>query len=122
VVALGDWVPRHDSPVRAFWEAVPAADRAPRFGRRPRRRTHAQVLRERGLRDVERLELRATVRYERFDDWWLPLTERVAPGATYAKGLDCDDRARLRNRCEARLSAGPFTIEAVALATRAVVP
>jgi SAM-dependent methyltransferase len=121
MIAVVDWVPRLQSPLQPFSRSVPATDR-PYRRRRPGRDGSANVLRELGLRDVERLELHADVRYERFEDWWLPLTEGVGPSATYAKSLDPDARAHLRDRCEARLTAGPFTIEAVALATRAAVP
>ena len=121
IIALGDWVSWHDNPLRAFGRSIPASDRPYRLRRRPTRKAYAKVFRELGLRDVERRRLRATVHYESFDDWWLPLTEGVGPSATYAKSLDGDARARLRERCETQLSAGPFVIEAVAVATRAIV-
>jgi ubiquinone/menaquinone biosynthesis C-methylase UbiE len=81
----------------------------------------AELLRAAGLSGIEEAELRASVDYATFDDWWEPVTLGVGPVGTYASRLDDDRRAALRERCRQLLPAPPFTLTAVAWAARGVV-
>jgi ubiquinone/menaquinone biosynthesis C-methylase UbiE len=81
----------------------------------------AELLRAAGLSGIEEAELRASVDYATFDDWWEPVTLGVGPVGTYASRLDGDRRAALRERCRQLLPAPPFTLTAVAWAARGVV-
>lgn len=74
-----------------------------------------------GLEAIAVTTLSSTVRYDTFEDWWLPYTGGVGPGGAYLASLDADRRAAVREACRARLPSGPFTITAVAWACRGTV-
>jgi len=80
------------------------------------------IFQELGLVGIEETTLRACVTYESFEEWWAASTEGVGTSAGYAKKLDPEARAELRDLCRAELPEAPFTIEAGARAVRAVVP
>jgi SAM-dependent methyltransferase len=124
VVALCDWAVRtRRNPLDPFWTAVRELNPGFRRGRDdvkfvPRYVTLGSL----GLRQVERITIRATVRYERFDDLWIPMTDGVGPTARYAKSLDDDGRAALRERMRAKYPVEPIVFEAVCRVTRGLVP
>ena len=125
VVALCEWQFGLPSPVEPFWRAASEldADIAPAYGSRtPSRLRYAKRLQGLGLLDVEDAELQASIRYERFDDWWEPATQGVGPSASYARRLDPQSLVSLRERCSKEFPPDPFTFTAVARATRGVVP
>jgi SAM-dependent methyltransferase len=74
-----------------------------------------------GLRHVEDAVLGARVKYSRFDDWWEPFSYGVGPAGAVYKTLSPDQRARLRERCEALLPPAPFELASFAWAARAIV-
>jgi SAM-dependent methyltransferase len=74
-----------------------------------------------GLRDLEETELKASVDYATFEDWWEPVTLGVGPVGTYVLGLDDDRRGSLRERCRRLLPEPPFTLTSVAWAVRGTV-
>jgi SAM-dependent methyltransferase len=74
-----------------------------------------------GLRDVEGTELVARVDYSSFDDWWKPFSFGVGPAGAAYVALSPDQRARLRERCEALLPPAPFEMASFAWAARGTV-
>jgi SAM-dependent methyltransferase len=124
VVAVCDWVRRGETPTQPFWRGVRRLSQDPAGQRRSSRpgKPLVTLFRELGLLEVEAFRTTATVRYERFEEWWVPITEGVGPAATYARQLGLEKKERLRSSCEAELSSGPFEIEGVAEGARAVVP
>jgi SAM-dependent methyltransferase len=73
-----------------------------------------------GLRDVEEGALEVHVEHPTFEEWWEPFSLGVGPAGAYVAGLDADARARLGQRCRARLGDGPFAVAARAWACRGV--
>jgi SAM-dependent methyltransferase len=74
-----------------------------------------------GLRDVEQTVLVARVDYSSFDDWWTPFSFGVGPAGAAYVALNPDQRARLRERCEALLPPVPFEMASFAWAARGIV-
>ncbi len=124
IVALCDWAGRtRKNPLDPFWTAVRELN--PEVRRHPgdfKLVPHHVTLDSLGLQQIERLAVCATVRYERFDDWWRPMTEGVGPAARYAKSLDDEGRAVLRERMRAKYPVEPIVFEAVCAVTRGLVP
>ena len=77
-----------------------------------------RLFREAGLREVEESTLSVSVEHPSFEEWWEPYTLGVGPAGVYVAGLDAERQARLRDRCRAMLPPPPFTVTAVAWATR----
>ena len=71
------------------------------------------------MRHVEEGELTASVRYERFEDWWEPYMHGVGPAGAFVEKLDEEGRAELRERARRLLPEPPFTVDSVAWAARA---
>jgi ubiquinone/menaquinone biosynthesis C-methylase UbiE len=69
-----------------------------------------------GLRDVEETSISASVDHASFDEWWEPFTLGVGPAGAYAKSLDEEQLAALRERCRQLLPEGPFTLTTFAWA------
>lgn len=112
------------SPLSVFWQAAREldADAKDESGLPGARAGHLAELSEAaGLHNVEESELVATVTYADFEEWWEPFTAGVGPVGAYARGLDDGQRGELRERCRRLLPEPPFTIEAVAWATRGTV-
>jgi SAM-dependent methyltransferase len=123
VLATCDWAHWAETPLWPFWRAVRRLEPHPAGERRSRRwKPTAALFAEAGLLEIESFRLTATVRYVRFEEWWVPITEGVGPAAAYARQLSPEKKERLHEACEADLSAGPFEIEGVAEGIRAVVP
>lgn len=74
-----------------------------------------------GLRDVEGTVLVARVEYPSFDDWWKPFSFGVGPAGAAYLALRPDQRARLRERCEALCPPVPFELSSFAWAARGIV-
>jgi SAM-dependent methyltransferase len=74
-----------------------------------------------GLRDVEQAVLVARVDYTNFDDWWKPFSFGVGPAGAAYVALNPDQKARLRERCEALLPPAPFEMASFAWAARGIV-
>jgi len=112
------------SPLSVFWQAARELDAdAKDESRLPGARAGhlAELSEAAGLHNVEESELVATVTYADFEEWWEPFTAGVGPVGAYARGLDDAQRGELRERCRRLLPEPPFTIEAVAWATRGTV-
>jgi SAM-dependent methyltransferase len=74
-----------------------------------------------GLRQIEPTVLVSRVEYSRFDGWWEPFTFGVGPAGAAYLALSPDQRARLRERCEALFPSGPFEVVSFAWAARGIV-
>jgi hypothetical protein len=74
-----------------------------------------------GLRQVEETVLVARVTYSSFDEWWKPFSFGVGPAGAAYLALTPDQRARLRERCEALLPPAPFELASLAWAARGMV-
>jgi SAM-dependent methyltransferase len=122
VVAASVWdLAGGRAPLSPFWRAAknlrPAAeDEAVRAG--ARQGQLAGLFEQAGLSDVETAEHSSTVRYDTFDDWWLPYTFGVGPAGAYTVSLPDDEREALREECRRVLPEPPFEIDAVAWAVR----
>ena len=68
---------------------------------------------------AEGLHLR--VPFDSFDAWWEPFTLGAGPAGAQLAALDPARRDEVREHCRAILPAGPFTVDAIAWAVRAVV-
>lgn len=80
-----------------------------------------ELMRAAGLRDVEESVLMARVSYASFDGWWEPFALGVGPAGKVFAGLNADERARLRRRCEELLPSAPFEMVSSAWAARGIV-
>jgi SAM-dependent methyltransferase len=112
------------APISPFWRAVRALDAdaqdESRFaGARAGHLT--ELFAEAGLRDVEEVELSASVEHASFDDWWEPFTLGVGPAGAYARSLGEAELAELRDRCRTLLPEAPFTLAVFAWAARGTV-
>jgi SAM-dependent methyltransferase len=112
------------TPVSTFWRAardlgLPTQDESALAGAREGHLV--ELFKASGLRHVEQAVLVARVVYSDFDDWWKPFSFGVGPaGAAYA-ALSPDQRARLRERCQAHLPPAPFELASFAWAARGIV-
>ena len=71
-----------------------------------------------GLRNVEETALPVSVEHATFEEWWEPFTLGVGPAGVYLTSLGQRTPDELRERCNERLGAGPFTIESRAWTAR----
>jgi SAM-dependent methyltransferase len=67
-----------------------------------------------GLADVRGSLLTIDVPVGSFDEWWTPFTLGVGPAGAYVKGLDDDERDRLRDECARTLPDHDIHISASA--------
>ncbi len=109
------------SPLGVFWDAVreldPAAVDESRMA--GARQGHlAELLQTAGAHEIEEGSLVVEVVEERFEDWWEPFLLGVGPPGSYVSWLDPARRERLRELCQKRLPAAPFTISARAWVAR----
>jgi hypothetical protein len=74
------------------------------------------LLRGRGLADVEESVISASADYDGFDDWWEPFLYGIGPHSGHLASLAEEQRAAIREACRARLGnpTGPFTLPALA--------
>jgi SAM-dependent methyltransferase len=112
------------TPVSAFWRAA----RELSFGTQDEsalagaREGHlVELFKASGLRHVEDAILVARVEYSSLDDWWKPFAYGVGPAGAVYLTLSAEERARLRERCEALLRPVPFELESFAWAARGIV-
>lgn len=80
-----------------------------------------ELARDAGLTRVQPSRLTVEVPFERFDEWWEPLTLGVGSGGAYVRGLEEPARQELREQLERVLGPGPFTVSASAWCVRAEV-
>jgi SAM-dependent methyltransferase len=125
VVAASVWdMAGQRSPLSPFWVAArrlrpTAQDEAGLAG--VRQGHLADLFAAAGLGEVEVAEHTAAVRYESFEEWWVPYTLGVGPAGAYAVSLPEDEREALREEARRVLPEPPFTIAATAWAVRGVV-
>jgi SAM-dependent methyltransferase len=112
------------SPVSTFWQAARdlGLGTQDESGLAGSREGHLVELFERsGLRDVEGAVLAARVEYASFDDWWEPFEFGIGPAGAQFVALSPDQRARVRERCQALLPPAPFEMVSAAWAARGTV-
>ena len=125
VVAASVWdLAGERAPISPFWRAARARDAdvqdESRFA--GARAGHlSELFAEAGLRDVEEVELSASVEHASFDDWWQPFTLGVGPAGAYARSLGDEELAEQRERCRSLLPEAPFTLTVFAWAARGTV-
>jgi SAM-dependent methyltransferase len=100
-------------PLSVFWEAAhelddDVLDESKLAGAREGHL--AELFEAAGLRDVEDDALAVSVEHPTFEAWWEPFTLGVGPAGAWAKGLDPERQAELRERCRALLPPAPFTL------------
>lgn len=125
VVAACVWDHAGDrTPVSTFWRAA----RDLGFGTQDEstwagaREGHlVELFKASGLRHVEQTVLVARVDYASFDGWWEPFTFGVGPAGASYLALNPEQRARLRERCQALLPSAPFEVVSFAWAARGIV-
>jgi SAM-dependent methyltransferase len=106
-------------PLTAFWSAARELDPAvdDESGLAGVREGHlASLFAQAGLGGVQATKLTVRVRHAGFGSWWEPFTLGVGPAGAYLASLDPDRQEALCERCQQRLSAGPFEISATAWA------
>jgi SAM-dependent methyltransferase len=108
-------------PLSMFWMAVrqldsDAQDESELAGARAGHL--AELFKAAGLHNVDDTELAVRVGYASFEDWWEPFTLGVGPAGAYVAGLDADRREELKEQCRRLAPAAPFTLDAIAWATR----
>jgi SAM-dependent methyltransferase len=108
-------------PLSVFWDAARALGDAvlDESGLAGARAGHlTELFLAAGLRDVEEDAISVRVEHPTFEQWWEPFTLGVGPAGAYAKGLDAERQAELRERCRALQPEAPFTVTARAWAAR----
>ena len=112
------------APISPFWRAARALDPEAQDESRlaGARAGHlSELFAEAGLRDVEEVELSASVDHASFEDWWQPFTFGVGPAGAYARSLGDAELSELRDRCRSLLPEAPFTLTVFAWAARGLV-
>jgi SAM-dependent methyltransferase len=110
--------------VNTFWQAARVVQlTAPDADARMPYRSPAELqgLAERaGLSDVTLASLPVQVTYPDFDDFWQPMLDAAGPIRAFCASLSGDQLAQVRAECCRCLGspAGPFTLQATALAFR----
>lgn len=112
------------SPVSAFWRAarelgLGTQDESALAGSREGHL--AELFKASGLRHVEGAVLVAHVEYSSFDHWWEPFEFGIGPAGAQFVALTPDQRARVRERCQALLPPAPFEVASAAWAARGIV-
>ena len=125
VVAASVWDHAGDrTPLAVFWRA--ARELAPNVHDESdlagARAGHlGELMRDAGLKSVVETTVEASLEFSSFEDWWEPFTLGVGPAGAYARTLDDDALAELRECCRKLLGPVPFTVDAAAWAARGVV-
>jgi hypothetical protein len=63
----------------------------------------------------------ASADYTGFEDFWEPFTFAVGPAGQYLASLSAEQRAQVREACQAQLPDGPFALQARAWCARGTV-
>jgi SAM-dependent methyltransferase len=109
------------APISVFWtaaqEVVPSATGEAHLAG-ARAGDLAELFGSAGLGDVVSDELTVVDDPTTFDEWWEPLTFGVGPAGAYAKTLDVESLAAIRDRCRESLPGPTFQITATAWAAR----
>ena len=128
-VAACVWdVTREMEMLRAFWDAAlslwPDAPGGAHMLRLGRDGEIVDLMASAGLDDIVETTLTVRSLYEDFAELWATFLGGVGPAGAYLLGKASDDRDALREAFYGRLGrpAGPFVLEAVARAVRAVTP
>jgi SAM-dependent methyltransferase len=112
------------TPLAPFWHAVHQLDpiAADESGMPGGHEGHlTELCTKAGLRDVEETALSVSVEHATFEEWWEPFTLGVGPAGVYVASLDSARQTELRERCQGRVGAGPFSIESRAWSARGYV-
>jgi SAM-dependent methyltransferase len=109
--------------LRVFWDEAIRFDPAAA----PRDEAHmplckrgelATLWQEAGLEEVHGTELRASLHFESFDDYWEPFLLGQGPAGAYVAGLPQERQLELAARLRAQLGDGPIEMHARAWAVR----
>lgn len=119
-VALSFWTSDGMPLLGTFWRGVAAVlgpsagGDGERVGRRPGEL--GGLLEQAGAKDVVESRLACTATYAGFEDWWSSFTGGAGPVGAYQQSLTPDQRARVRDECDALLghARSAFTLEAFA--------
>jgi SAM-dependent methyltransferase len=109
------------APISAFWAAARELDGdvVDESGLAGARSGHlTELFRAAGLGSVEETAIPASIELATFEEWWEPFTLGVGPAGAYARGLDEQGLAALREGCRRLLPDAPFTLTVVAWAAR----
>jgi len=79
----------------------------------------AELCRAAGLTVLADTYLAVGVEHATFEEWWEPYTLGVGPAGGFARGLDPEALAELREACRELLPPAPFVVTAGAWAVRA---
>jgi SAM-dependent methyltransferase len=122
VVAACVWDHAGDrGPLSLFWTAARDLDPAvpDESDLAGAREGHlGELFRAAGLGDVEEGEVSVELEHPTFEEWWEPFTLGVGPAGAYARSLDADGLAALRERCRTLASDPPLRVSAYAWAAR----
>ena len=111
-------------PLGPLWEAARTLDpdAVDESGLAGARQGHlVELFEAAGLREIEEATLSASRDFSGFDAWWEPFTQGVGPAGAYVGRLPPDRQVELRELCRSMLPEGPFTLTAMAWATRGLV-
>ena len=111
-------------PLSVFWQAArdldPTVEDESRLAG-AREGDLGQLFEAAGLREIEASALSVSVEHPTFEEWWEPFTLGVGPAGAHVARLGAERQARLRERCREMLPEPPFTLTALAWATRGIV-
>ena len=75
-----------------------------------------------GLEDVDGGVVEVPMRFESFDDYWVPFLDGVGPGGDFVRALDAEGREALRTELQRRLGTGAIEMTSTARWVRGTVP
>ena len=109
------------SPVAAFWHVahslgLGAPDESRLNGAREGHL--AELFEAAGLGDIQDTAISSSVEYDDFETWWQPFTLGVGPAGEFLLSRDEQDRGALHEGCKELLGGPPFTVTAVAWASK----
>ena len=108
-----------EGPLRIFWESARTLD--PKIDGESQlagaRKGHlAKLFEAAKLRRIESTAFSVSLEHATFNAWWEPFERGVGPAGAYLASLGADQRIALREDCQRRVPAEPFTVTAVAWA------
>jgi SAM-dependent methyltransferase len=113
--------------LRSFWDAAaavhPGAGAVDEALARPAQSGGVEALfAAAGLQDVEGGVVEVPMRFESFDDYWVPFLDGVGPGGDFVRALDAEGREALRTELQRRLGTGAIEMTSTARWVRGTVP